>query len=494
MKFRLFITLIGFISLSGISQTANTLPNNKVQNYFNTMVADQMFTNAGVSFYVKDLTSGTVVAKHNENMALSPASVMKLVATSTAMQKLGTGYRFKTRIYLHGDVDSNGVLHGDIYIRGGGDPTLGSKYYNKKGHKSDFLKKWVDTISSYGIKEVTGQIIGDASLFGNQGAPGGWSWSDLGNYYGAAPSGLSVYDNILEMQFKTGANHGDSTVLTCTYPYIEGLNIKNYVTSSRIKKDNSYAYSAPFSNDFFITGTLPLAEDSFIVKGAITNPGLICALELESELESFGIKVAKHATTYRELPSIPDSIYKSQEFKLLYTHKSPSLLSIAQITNQRSVNLFAESLLSAVGVRTYGSGSTYNGAMAANKYWSGKISTLGMSITDGSGLSRNNGIAAKHLTDLLAYMNKTKQIKSFKSTLAVAGKSGTLSSMCRSQAASGRIKAKSGSMTRVRSYSGYVESSTGKKLAFTIIINNYRGKSYQVKKKLEGLFNTMATY
>lgn len=494
MKFRLILIGFLFTGLMGNAQTQATVTNNKVQTYINEMIKDPMFTNAGISFYVKNLATGGIVAEHNKNLALSPASVMKLVSTSTAMQKLGTGYRFKTQLYIHGSLDSNGVLNGDLYIKGGGDPTLGSKYYNKKGHKGDFLKKWADTIKAFGIKKINGRIIGDASIFGKQGAPGGWSWSDMGNYYGAAPSGLNIYDNILELQFKTGANHGDSTELTCTYPYIEGLEIKNYVTSSRIKKDNSYAYSAPFSNDFFVTGTLPLAKDSFLVKGAIQNPALICALELESELEKLGIQISSHATTFRELKNRPDSMYKSQEFKLVYSNKSPSLLSISKLTNQRSVNLFAESLLSATGVRTYGSGSTYNGSMAVNKYWSGKITTLGMSVTDGSGLSRSNGISAKHLTDLLAYMAKTKNAAKFKSTLAVAGKSGTLSSVCRRQAAAGKIKAKSGSMTRVKSYSGYVDCSSGKKLAFTIIVNNFRGKSYQVKKKLEGLFNTMATY
>lgn len=470
------------------------IPNNNVQTKLNSIVSDPVFKNAGITCYVYNTQSKAVVARHNENLALSPASVAKLVSTSTAMSKLGTGYRFKTKLHIQGEIDSLGTLHGNIYIEGGGDPTLGSKYYNKEGHKQDFLQEWSDTISNYGIKRITGSIIGDGSIFGNQGAPGGWSWSDLGNYYGAAPSGLSIYDNQLQIIFKTGAKHGDSTKIICTQPYIEGLEIKNYVTSSRIKKDNSYAFTAPYSNDYFVQGTLPLAEDSFVVKGSIANPVLICALELENALEKNGIQVGQHATTLRDLKTIPDSLYKSNDFKEIYTHKSPSLLSIAKLTNQRSVNLFAESLLSIVGAKRYGNGSTYNGAMAAIGYWSSKINTKGMTITDGSGLSRSNGISARNLTDLLTSMGKSKYASSFKSTLAVAGKSGTLSSVCRRQAASGRIKAKSGSMTRVKAYSGYVDSKSGKKLTFTVIINNFHGKSYQVKKKLEGLFNAMAVY
>ena len=487
------IFLLGLFTFAN-AKGQTPLPNNAVQTKLNAIYSDPAFANAGFSCYIFNTGSNLVVAKKNENLALSPASVAKLVSTSTAMSKLGTGYRFKTDIYIQGDIDSSGTLHGNIFIKGGGDPTLGSKYYNKKGKERDFLQKWSDTIANYGIKQITGSIIGDGSIFGNQGAPGGWSWSDLGNYYGAAPSGLSIYDNQLQITFKTGAKHGDSTKIVCTKPYIEGLEIKNYVTSSRIKKDNSYAFTAPFSNDYFIQGTLPLQKDSFLVKGSIANPVLICALELENALEQNGIKVGRHAMTLRDLPDLPDSLYKTSNYKKIYTNKSPSLLSIAKLTNQRSVNLFAESLLSIAGAKKYGKGSTYNGSMAALNYWSRKISTKGMTITDGSGLSRSNGISAKNLTDLLTSMGKSKYAKSFKSTLAVAGKSGTLSSMCRRQTASGRVKAKSGSMTRVKAYSGYVDTKTGKKLTFTIIINNFHGKSYQVKKKLEGLFNAMASY
>ena len=487
------IFILGLFTFAN-AKAQTQVPNNNVQSKLNAIVADPSFANAGISCYVYNTQSKAVVAKHNENLALTPASVAKLVSTSTAMSKLGTGYRFKTELYIQGIIDSLGTLHGNIFIKGGGDPTLGSKYYNIKGKEKDFLQKWSDTISNYGIKRITGSIIGDGSIFGNQGAPGGWSWSDLGNYYGAAPSGLSIYDNQLQIIFKTGATHGDSTKIICTKPYVEGLEIKNYVTSSRIKKDNSYAFTAPYSNDYFTQGTLPLQKDSFVVKGSIANPVLLCALELENALEKNGITVGTHAMTLRDLASPPDSLYKTKEYKKIYTNKSPSLLSIAKLTNQRSVNLFAESLLSIVGAKRYGNGSTYNGSMAAIGYWSSKIKTKGMTITDGSGLSRSNGISSRNLTDLLTSMAKSKYASSFKSTLAVAGKSGTLSSMCRRQAASGRVKGKSGSMTRVKAYSGYVDSKTGKKLTFTIIVNNFHGKSYQVKKKLEGLFNAMAVY
>ena len=137
-----FLIFIGFNGLSQVAQTAEE-PNNPVQNYAKVMMEKDALKQAAFSFYVKDMKTGKLVADYNGGMSIPSASTMKLVTTATATQYLGRGYRYKTKIMYSGEIDTiTGVLTGDLYIIGGGDPTLGSRYYNKEGHQRDFLYEW----------------------------------------------------------------------------------------------------------------------------------------------------------------------------------------------------------------------------------------------------------------------------------------------------------------------------------------------------------------
>ena len=128
-----------------------------------------------------------------------------------------------------------------------------------------------------------------------------------------------------------------------------------------------------------------------------------------------------------------------------------------------------------------------------NKFWSSKFSTKGLCLKDGSGLSRSNAISAKHLTRLLIYMNTSKYNSEYKSSLPITGVNGTLKYICKNQAAHNRIRAKSGSMSRIKSYAGYINSKIGKEYAFALIINNHTCNSKLLKQKIESLFNILAT-
>ncbi|MEZ4937086.1 MAG: D-alanyl-D-alanine carboxypeptidase [Crocinitomicaceae bacterium] len=196
---------------------------NSVQAKINAIQSDSYMKNASIGFYAVNIATGEEIAKLNENTSLTPASIMKLFTTSTAIQTLGAGHQIKTELLHDGFVDSNGVLHGNIYIKGYGDPSLGSRFFTKEGHELDFLKTWVDTIKSFGIKEVDGYVIADGSYFSYDGVPGGWNWTDMGNYYGSGPAGLNIFDNMVYLHFATGAKSGDSTVLHCIEPHIPDL-------------------------------------------------------------------------------------------------------------------------------------------------------------------------------------------------------------------------------------------------------------------------------
>ena len=158
------------------------------------------------------------------------------------------------------------------------------------------------------------------------------------------------------------------------------------------------------------------------------------------------------------------------------------------------MNVFAEGILNAVSYYKTGNGSTTAAVTYITNYWSKKIDTKGLVLNDGSGLSRANAISANHFCALLSYMYKSKSYADFKATLPVVGKTGTVKGICTKGAAAGRIQMKSGTLKGVKAFAGYVYSSSGKTLAFSISVNNFTCSSETLVQKMEQLFNEMAVY
>lgn len=460
-----------------------------IQQKIDEFVKSSAFSNASISFMAMDCKSGEILGKYNEKASLPCASVMKLFSTASAIEIVGPNFKPSTKIYYDGSIDARGILNGNIWIVGGGDMSLGSRYFYSEGKQTEFLTDWTRFISEKGIKKINGSVIADASKFGYEGAPDGWNWADMGNYYGAGFCGLSVFDNTLNYHFKTSSS-GKVSTLVNTVPPIENLVFHNYIEGANVSGDNSYIYGAPFSFDRFGTGKLPANNPDFVVKGSLPDPEYQLALELNNALIQFGISVVSKPTSAR----ISERFAANAELQLIAEYQGKSILDVATITNYKSINLFAEGLLCQVGFKQLGDGSSAKSCSYLETYWSKRINTAGLYINDGSGLSRTNAVNAAHFCELLKSMSESINYPLFLSTLPVAGVSGTLSSVCRNQAGQGKIKAKSGTMSRIKSYSGYVESKSGKLISFAVIVNNYNCSSSTVVDQMEKVFNAMATY
>jgi len=339
-----------------------------------------------------------------------------------------------------------------------------------------------------GINQLNASIIGDASQVGYEGVPDGWNWSDLGNYYGAGFSGLSIFDNGLEYHFKMGTA-GQTSTLTKTIPVLENFTFHNYIESANVSGDNSYIYGAPFSMERFGIGKLPQNRSDFVVKGSLPDPELQAAVEFINRLKSSGIKVNGTAKNWRSNSNI-----SNKNLVLIEEFKGKTILELATPTNHRSINMFAEGMLCNIGFKQVGDGSTNASADYLEKYWSKRINTTGLYIKDGSGLSRTNAASASHFCAFLKSMYESVNYKYFLSTLPVAGVSGTLASVCRNEAGHGKVKAKSGTMARVKSYAGYIESTSGKTIAFSVIVNNYNCSNSATVQQMEKIFNALAGY
>ncbi|TNF47205.1 MAG: D-alanyl-D-alanine carboxypeptidase/D-alanyl-D-alanine-endopeptidase [Bacteroidetes bacterium] len=461
----------------------------QVQEAINSFSKDSKLEHASISFYAYDLTSKKTISDFNGKTSLPTASTAKLYPTAIALEMLGKDFRPETRIYINGRIE-NGVLKGDLIVRGGGDVTLGSRFFNDAGHEKDFLKQWLDSIKEAGITKIEGNVICDGSDFGYMGIPDGWSWGDQGNYYGAGVSGISVYDNTLFYQFKTSSKAGDTAQLISIFPNYPELSFRNEITASTKGGDNSYIYGSPFSKNRFGVGTLPVNSSRFQVKGSHPDPEHQLSLDLHQFLIENGIQIAGAPQSYLK-SSLQTISYKDDQ--MLFSYFGRTVEEIATITNMKSVNLFAEGLLCLVGYHFSGKGTTEEGLKQIELFLeSKKISQHGFYLNDGSGLSRSNGISAWHFCHLLEFMYHSKSYSVFEKTLPVAGKSGTLSSLCSGQTGQGRIFAKSGTMHRIKSYSGYVKTKSGKMVAFAFIVNNYSCSSSELTKKMEVVLNAMA--
>ncbi len=481
-------TTIVFSQKTGLENTENT-----VIKALRILKKDKDLKNAGVGFYAIDINNGQVIGELNSDLALKPASTQKTVSTATALEIFGADYKFETSIYYDGTIDTiNHVLNGNIHIVGGGDPTLGSKYFYQTRSKQ-FLDEWTKAIKELAIDTINGSIIGDATIYSWDIVPPTWSWEDMANYFGAGACGLTVYDNRYTLHFKTSSQSGGSTKINKVEPVIPNLTFENTVKSANISSDRSYIFGQPYSNSRYIRGELPSGRSDYKVKGSIPDPCYFTAYELEQKIEKEGIIIIQPATTVRIMQQ--EGKKRGKRTKKIHTTYSPTLLEIAKKTNLSSINLFAEHLLTHIGLEKNKVGYTKDGANAIEYFWSSKgMSTGGLSINDGSGLSHYNSITPKQLVFILSYMRiDSRNSEQYYSTFPISGKTGTLKNVCKGTVADGMIHAKSGSIRNVRCYTGYTKSYSGRDIAFAMMLNNFNCSSSNAKKKLEKLMIALVT-
>jgi D-alanyl-D-alanine carboxypeptidase/D-alanyl-D-alanine-endopeptidase (penicillin-binding protein 4) len=260
---------------------------NGQQSKITEFLSDSSLVHSSVSLCIINADSGNVVYQYNPDKSLTQASILKLVTTAASLELLGKDYKFKTEIGYSGLIKrGNSTLLGDIIVKGGGDPALGSENFNET--YNGFIDKWILDIKTMGIRRIKGSVIVDDSNYDYEPVPSGWGWDDIGNYYGAGAYGLSISDNTLKIHFKT-AGKGTKAEITKIYPEDPGIKFTNYLISSGTG-DNGYIYSAPYSGKGWISGTITENSDDFILNGSIPDPPLYFAKTLNKKLKEAGIK------------------------------------------------------------------------------------------------------------------------------------------------------------------------------------------------------------
>jgi len=471
-KLLLFLCLSIAISING--QKYQEI-NSSVNSYSST----KLLNNAQWALYAKYFDNDEEIIAHNQNMSVAPASGLKVFTSSAALDILGEEYRFDTKLYYDGEL-SNGSLEGNIIIVGGGDPCLGSDAVDGSLNLNDLMEVWMKAIEDLGIVEINGSILADELNYESNPVPDHWEWIDLGNYYAAPSSALSINDNLYYLYFKPAYKVGDEAKLLRTEPEIPGLNFTNYMkTGDEGSGDNGYVYSAPLHFDAALRGTIPAGTNEFSIKGAIPDPALFAAQYLSKSLN-------EHYITVKGEPGKVKVRTNYNERNLVFVSVSPPLKDIIYITNKRSNNVYTELLLKAISYKRTGLGSTSDGIIQVENFLKSKsINTDGLLLYDGSGLSRSNAITAKMMVDLLVANTRSKYFASFHKSLAVVGEPddiGFFRNTGIGTAIEKKAWIKSGVIEGVRSYSGYIENKSGRAIVFSFIANNFNGSGSEVSR------------
>lgn len=442
---------------------------------------------ASFSLVVKDVQEGRTVYSYDTDRLQSPASVLKTVATATALEILGEDYRYPTTLEYDGILE-NGTLEGNLYIKGSGDPSLGSSHFAPGQNK--FLSTWIAALQKAGIKHITGSVISDESIFDTEGVSIKWLREDMGNYYAPGSYGISIFDNMYKLSLQTGAA-GTRPVLKGTEPDIPFIRFKNYLKTALVSSDSAYIIGAPLDDVRYLYGVLPANREAYVLKGDIPDPALYLARYLTDQLQQKGIRVDGSPSCYRI--EVEENRWKKGERKEIVTTYSPTLREIASICNHVSHNLYADALVKTVGLqykprRNEMISSFGRGVQVVKEYWEKKgLDVFPLRMNDGSGLAPADKVSAGFMGELLVYMATESAVSdAFIASLPQAGIEGSVRNFLKGSKLQGKAHLKSGGITGVRSYAGYI-TKDGKTYAVAVFSNNYSCPMSRMTRALEKL-------
>jgi serine-type D-Ala-D-Ala carboxypeptidase/endopeptidase (penicillin-binding protein 4) len=414
---------------------------------------------------IKSLDSGKVLYELNGRKLMMPASNMKIVTLATAAATLGWDYRFVTRLETAAAIE-NGVLKGDLIVRGGGDPTINSR----DGRAQKVFDEWAAALRTAGIVAIDGAIVGDDNAFEDAPLGAGWAWDYLQYGYAAPVGALEYNEDFAQLGVRPGGREGDPVFLELTPG--SGLRLLNRAVTAPPKGETTIEYVRHADESILeVTGALPIDAAPLSRDVAVVNPTVYFTTALRDALIARGIQVAGGAYDADDVLSAPGPAAR----RTLAESTSPPLRDIAGVMMKVSQNLYAETLLKAASTGKGGLGTTDGGRQATRALLAGwGIPDTTYVQLDGSGLSRYDYVTADMLVNILEHLYRDPtQRDVFMGTLPTAGREGTMRSRMRKTRAEGNAMAKTGSIANVRTLSGYVKTRDGEQLAFSILANSF---------------------
>jgi len=468
----LFLVLVVAGCAKPVSKTTTVFPVERdpvrdLRLQLDHLFGDPAFNNAFWGVAIQSLKSGEMLYEQNSGKLLMPASNMKILTAIAALKKLGPDFVYETRLLSENPI-KNGILNGNLIVVGSGDPTVSVDTFNL----------WAEQLKESGLNEIDGDIIGDDSAFDQERLGFGWSWDDLPYYYATETSALQFAENAITITLMAG--EPGKPVAVAKEPDTSFIQVVSSVQVLPETTPSVHWTYKPETRTVYASGTLP--PDGKDYGGfAISNPAEYFVYCLKEDLEKNGITVRGSAyLKHQDTMSLP----------VLISQESPPLEKILVVLLKRSQNLYAETLL-----KTLGNGKVADGVRAVEETLVNMgVPSNSVVMVDGSGLSRYNYVTPKAILICLEKIYRDDPAQVFFNALPIAGVDGTLKSRMKGTSAENNVQAKTGSVSNVRTLSGYVRTRDSEMLAFSVLVNNFNASENSANGILDQVAELLANF
>jgi D-alanyl-D-alanine carboxypeptidase/D-alanyl-D-alanine-endopeptidase (penicillin-binding protein 4) len=438
-------------------------------------------TNSGKwGVMVVSLTRGDTLFASSPDERLLPASTMKLYTAAMALERFGPAHQFRTEVLRDGELQADGTVVGDLYIKGAGDPSIGPRYarWNDGVRPMEAL---VDLVVASGVKRVTGDVVGDASAFDGERVPAGWRTRYLQAGYAARVSALSFNENLAHIMVRPTPQGADVSFAQD----VVGMNLHSTVTVRPGSRGATIRVWQDTTADRFRVhgwiGSLSLARTYQVV---VEQPERFTAAAFRGALEERGIAVDGRV----RVAAAPETAAR------LTSWASPPVAQLVATMNGESNNHFAELLFRNAARPDGGVGSALAGNESLRAFLADRagVDAAAVYAADGSGLSTLDRVTARSMVQLLSYASEAPWGPVLRASLPVAGMSETLKTRMRRTPAQANLRAKTGTTNEVTSLGGYVTAANGEELVFSLI---YNGRDlWRAREAIDAMSVTLAGF
>jgi D-alanyl-D-alanine carboxypeptidase/D-alanyl-D-alanine-endopeptidase (penicillin-binding protein 4) len=431
---------------------------------------------------VQSLDRNERIVEVNPRTLLVPASTAKLVSLASAVDAVGWGHRYETVVRASAPI-VDGIIQGDLLIVGSGDPSIG-------GRAGGQLAGWVDAMKALGLRRIDGRVIGDDDAIEEPRPQLAWAWDDLGYPTGALFGALNLAENRMEITVNAGQAVDDQPTFSIE-PAAWSRPLRNRtVTGPPQSMLQLWPEQRPGEPFLTIAGTIPIGAPPARVQISVGNPTAWFAAVFRAALIGSGIEITGDAYDVDDVAPRPE--WKTAA--VLHTHRSGTLAEIAQPMLKNSINLYGEAALrlNAPNGALPTNDAALDGLRARMTAWG--IPADAWQIIDGSGLSRRNAIAPEALVTILQRMYDPTGSSPWMTAFPVAGRDGTLAARMAATPAEGNVRAKTGTMSNIRTLAGYVRTRDGENLAFAILSDNFEGSGAAATDAIDRIAVRLATF
>ena len=426
-----------------------------------SLVQQPEFRNAHFGILIVDPVRGDTLYSWNAGKLFMPASNMKLITGAVALATLGPDFRFTTAFLARG-TRADSILRGDLVIEGRGDPSMSESMH--AGNAMTPLLAIADSLAARGIRRISGQLVPGRDVFSDAPHGFGWSWDDFDYAYSAGVDELFINEGFARFVVRSGKAVGEPATAESfparAYPPLK-LDAKTVVKEDSVRSRLQWETQG-LGPLVTIKGVIPLG-DTAVINVAYRDQRAAFLAALGEALKARGITVEGGAPLDTLTPA-----------DTLFSVTSPTLGEILPVFEKPSQNQIGEILLKTLGLVVTGSGTADSGRRVVERQlaaWG--ADTAQFVIRDGSGLSRHNYVSPATLIRVLDAMRQSPHYQTFYNSLPIAGVDGTIERRMRGTPAEGNVRAKTGTIDKARSLSGYVTTADGELLLFSILCNNY---------------------